>query len=95
MLKNPDGTDAEDPNRDVNLSMADLSTLGMSDPADFSNLDHPSIMRSNAFAAGMENTSAQSGQDTTGQSLEDTFSFDMIALGLEEPLPTSDITDEL
>ena len=72
--------------------MPDLSTLGMHDPADVSNIDHITQMRSSAFPTQPD--TEQRRQDSTA-TLEETFSFDMIALGLEEPLPTSDITDEL
>ena len=91
MLKNPDGTDADE-NGYNNQSMADLSTLGMHDPADLSNLEHPTAMRYNAFASSTE---VEGSRQASLPKLDDTFSFDMIALGLEEPLPTSDITDEL
>ncbi|KAI9728704.1 MAG: hypothetical protein M1828_002810 [Chrysothrix sp. TS-e1954] len=90
MLKNPDGTEMDDGT--LNASMADLSTLGMHDPADLSNLEHITTMRNNAFPQNMESDDPR--RDPTGN-LDETFSFDMIALGLEEPLPTADITDEL
>ena len=87
--------------KDFPASMQDLSTLGMSDPADLSNLDHPQVNRMNAFAnsghgqAIPDPPAAPFGVRDGSTSFDDSFSFEMISLGLEEPLPTQDVIDEL
>lgn len=85
--------------KDFATSMQDLSTIGMEDPVDLSSMEHPEASRLNAFAnSGAGQQLPQVGADLFGTgsgSFDDNFSFDMIALGLEEPLPTPEATDEL
>lgn len=69
----------------------------MADPADLSTLDHPEMMSGRAGPASQNGFTLPTrlfpdqneAADSTGGMQ------DMIALGLEEPMPTSDITDDL
>lgn len=80
--------------------MHEVPTAGMKDSA---GLNAPNVDRMNAFAnsghgqpipegPGLGSTF---GAADMGCDLDDTFSFEMISLGLEEPLPTQDVIDEL
>ena len=71
----------------------DLSSIGMADPADLSSMGHPEQMRleamANASQAGVRPSNAFPQTDPNAPT------FDMISMGLEEPLPTQDVTEEL
>ena len=93
MLKTQD--EPNNPNAAEHFGYAnqDLSSIGMADPADLSTLDHPDVMRMNSFSnAGPQRVNVSKAKpqtDSTGPNL------DMISMGLEEPLPTHDIAEEL
>lgn len=91
MLKTQDSADSGGDH--YASSYQDLTTIGMADPADLSNMNHPDIMHMEAFANAGQ--SAPRTEDSMPQPTSADSGFDMISLGLEEPLPTSDITQEL
>ena len=84
---NPSGTE------NFGQSFGDLTSLGMADPADLSNMSHPDIMHMEAFANAGQSLPLPNNQNRPSES--ETMGFDMISLGLEEPLPKSDVTEEL
>ena len=98
MLKTTEGTDSADGGRNqLHASIQDLSTIGMADPADLSTMDQPDIM-SAARVSSEPGPSLLQPTATFAQSMEDvdeTFPFDLIATGLEEPLPTPVIMSQL
>lgn len=92
MLKTQDSTEGNG-NDHFGRSYQDLTTIGMADPADLSNMSHPDIMHMEAFANAGQ--SVPRTENPVPPPNNDSMGFDMISLGLEEPLPTSDITEEL
>ena len=93
MLKSQDGPDATGGDH-FGSSYQDIGTIGMADPADLSNINHPDIMHMEALANAVQPPRGQDNPPIPRLNNE-SMGFDMISLGLEEPLPTSDITDEL
>lgn len=72
-------------------NVSDLSTLGLADPTDLSHMAEMAEMNS----LEPSDPAAKPPIGNTIPDLEETFSFGMISLGLEEPLPSTVITDEL
>ena len=105
MLKTDDGVVGQgSSSENVAASTGDFSTMGLANPTDMSSIEHPEVAKMNAMAtsAPFDNgeteystTSGMGGTAEPAPQLMDESTFDMVALGLEEPLPIPEDCDEL